>query len=207
MGGDLYDSKRLPDGKLLCIVADVSGKGMGAALLMSNILASFRILYESEGFELSRAVKRVSLQMHRYSASGDFATLFLGVLDPDNNQIKFVNAGHNPPLLIRSDGKVEFLETSGLMIGAFDFADWTEETVRLEKDDLLFVFSDGVTEAERDDEQYGDERMEQLVADARTKNPRDIVDLLMDDINEFMGDAPRSDDITIFLIKRNKDDI
>ncbi len=204
VGGDLYDMELLPDGKLLFMVADVSGKGLGAALLMSNILASFRILYESEDFELSQAVKRVSLQMHRYSASGDFATLFIGVVDPDKNQIKFVNAGHNPPLLIRSDGKIEYLETCGLMIGAFDVADWTEETVQLEKDDLLFIFSDGVTEADRDDEQYGDERMEQLVADARTKNPREIVDLLMDDINDFMGDAPRSDDITIFLIKRRE---
>ncbi len=203
VGGDLYDIERLSDGRLLFMVADVSGKGLGAALLMSNILASFRILYESEDFVLKQVVKRVSLQMHRYSASGDFATLFIGIVDPDKNQIKFVNAGHNPPLLVRNAGKVEYLETSGLMIGAFDFADWTEGVVQLEKDDLLFVFSDGVTEAQREEIQYGDERMEQLVVKARMKHPREIVDYLMDDINDFMGDAPRSDDITIFLIKRN----
>jgi len=204
VGGDLYDIELLPDGRLLFMVADVSGKGLGAALLMSNILASFRILYESEDFELGKAVKRVSLQMHRHSTSGDFATLFIGVVDPDKNQIKFVNAGHNPPRLVRADGTIEYLETSGLMIGAFDFASWTEGIVELAQNDLLFIFSDGVTEAERDEVQYGDERMEQLVVNIRDKHPRKIIDHLMDDINNFMGDAPRSDDITLFQIKRIK---
>jgi serine phosphatase RsbU (regulator of sigma subunit)/pSer/pThr/pTyr-binding forkhead associated (FHA) protein len=204
VGGDLYDIELLPDGRLLFMVADVSGKGMGAALRMSNILASFRILYESKDFELCRAVERVSLQMHRYSAPGDFATLFIGLAEPNENRIRFVNAGHNPPLLVRANGTIEYLETSGLMIGAFDFASWTEGMVELAKNDLLFVFSDGVTEAERDDVQYGDERMEQLIVNMREKHPRKIVGHLMDDINDFMGDAPRSDDITIFQIKRVK---
>jgi len=206
VGGDLYDMELLPDGRLLFMVADVSGKGMGAALLMSNILASFRILYKADDFELCQVVKNVSLQVLRHSPSGDFATLFIGLVDPEKNQIQYVNGGHNPPLLVRSNGSIEYLETTGLMIGAFDFAEWTMEEVKLENDDLLFVFSDGVTEAERDDEQYGDERMEKTITKTRNKHPREIVDLLMDEINNFMGDAPRSDDITVFLIKRHRDD-
>ena len=202
VGGDLYDVKMMPDGRVVFMVADVSGKGLGAALLMSNILASFRILYESEGFDLIDAVGRISIQMHRYSASGDFATLFIGVTDPNSNLIRFVNAGHNPPVLVRSDGKMEHLDSSGTMIGAFDFCNWTEDSVEMSDGDLLFVFSDGVTEAEKDEDQYGDDRMEQFIVKERRHPVRQIVDSLMGDIDKFMGEAPRSDDITMLIVKR-----
>jgi sigma-B regulation protein RsbU (phosphoserine phosphatase) len=202
VGGDLYDTKMLPDGSVLFLVADVSGKGMGAALLMSNILASFRILYESERFDLIRAVEQASLQMYNYSASGDFATLFIGVIDSATNTIRFVNCGHNPPVLVRRDGTVEHLDPSGTMIGAFDFCRWTERTVEILPEDVLFVFTDGVTEAERDDNQYGDERLERLLVVKRKMPAEQVVGAVMDDINEFMGSAPRTDDITMLIIKR-----
>ncbi len=202
VGGDLYDMKTLPDGQVLFLVADVSGKGMGAALLMSNILASFRILYESEQFDLVRAVERVSLQMYNYSASGDFATLFIGTVAPGSNVVRYVNAGHNPPVLVRRDGTIEHLDASGTMIGAFDFCNWSEDSVELAEGDLLFVFSDGVTEAEGGGDQYGDERMERQLIETRNMRARQIVQSLMDDINDFVGDAPRSDDITMLIVKR-----
>ena len=204
VGGDLYDVKLLPDGRLLLLVADVSGKGMGAALLMSNILASFRILYESSQFDICQAVERVSTQLHRYSAPADFATLFMAVVEPATGQICYINAGHNPPLLARKNGTKEFLEPCGIMIGAFDFADWQPRTIQFDDDDLLFVFTDGVTEADRGDHQYGEERMEDLVMKSRDKSPKEIAAVLMEDINGFMGDSPRSDDITLLLLKRER---
>jgi sigma-B regulation protein RsbU (phosphoserine phosphatase) len=202
VGGDLYDMKMLQDGRVVFLVADVSGKGLGAALLMSNILASFRILYESEEFDLIGSVEKISLQMHRYSASGDFATLFIGVTDPTSNLIRFVNAGHNPPVLVRGDGEMEHLDSSGTMIGAFDFCNWTQDSVEMSDGDLLLVFSDGVTEAQKNGDQYGDERMEGFLLKERRSPVRQIVDGLMGDIDEFMGDAPRSDDITMLIVKR-----
>lgn len=202
VGGDLYDFKRLPDGRLLFMVADVSGKGMGAALLMSNILASFRILYASKRFDLMMAVQRVSEQLLKYSDPGDFATLFVGLIESDGTTVEYINAGHNPPLLVKADGTHQMLEASGIMIGAFDGADWERQTVELAPGDLIFVFSDGVTEAERDDEQYGEQRTEQMVINARDMSSAEIVDCLMKDVNTFMGDAPRSDDITILTVKR-----
>jgi len=203
VGGDLYDLALLPDERLLFMVADVSGKGMGAALLMSNILASFRILYDNSQFDLSMAVKQVSMQLFNHSAPEDFATLFLGLVDPKEDTIMFCNAGHNPPLLVRKEGKVEYLEACGTMIGAFNFSDWTEETVKMYNGDLLIVFTDGVTEAERNGQYYGDERTERLVTSLRHQPPHEIARCLTDDIKKFVQDSPRSDDITMVLLKKD----
>jgi sigma-B regulation protein RsbU (phosphoserine phosphatase) len=202
VGGDLYDVTVLPDGRLLFYVADVSGKGMGAALLMSNILASFRILYADADFDLKRAVEHVSVQLQRYSAPEDFATLFIGVLDKEASTIAYINAGHNPPLLVRRQGKLEFLQPSGMMIGAFDFSAWTEQSETLTPGDLLFIFTDGVTEAMKGDEQYSDQRLEKLVVASRDLPPDALARKLVDDIDAFVGDAPQSDDITLLILKR-----
>ncbi len=204
VGGDLYDLAMLPDGRLLLLVADVSGKGMGAALLMSNILASFRIMYQDPQFNLCRAVRQASWQLFNYSSPDNFATLFIGVVDPRSNTLTFVNAGHNPPLLISRDGTLKYLQASGTMIGAFGQGDWAEETVPMAPEDLLFVFTDGVTEAERGDDLYGDERTEQLVVGLRHLSPEEIAVRLLQDIKTFVKDSPRSDDITMLLVKRDK---
>jgi serine phosphatase RsbU (regulator of sigma subunit) len=204
VGGDLYDLDLLPDGRLLFMVADVSGKGMGAALLMSNILASFRILYNERQFDLSKAVNQVSMQLFNHSASDNFATLFIGLVNPKEDMMTFVNAGHNPPLLVRKDGKIEYLEASGTMIGAFDFSGWAEERVKLSHGDLVFVFTDGITEAVRGEEFYGEERIERLVTDTRDNSPEEIAHRLLDDIKAFVKESPRSDDITMLLIKKDR---
>jgi len=202
VGGDLYDMKLLNDGRFLFMVADVSGKGMGAALLMSNILASFRILYETECVDLKKAVEMVSLQLFNISLPGDFATLFIGLLDPATGKVDFVNAGHNPPLLLRQDGRMEKLEPGGTMIGAFDFVTWEADSVQLSEGDLIFIFSDGVTEADNGEEQFGDDRTEKYILETDHATPEKIILELMNDIETFMNDAPHSDDITMLALKR-----
>jgi serine phosphatase RsbU (regulator of sigma subunit) len=202
VGGDLYDLASLHDGRVLFLLGDVSGKGMGAALLMANILASFRILHHEKDFSLARAVKQMSTLLFRYSMPSDFATLFAGIIDPRTHTLTFVNAGHNPPVLVRSDGSVEHLEPSGTMIGAFDFTDWTEDTRTFHAGDLLFIYSDGVPEAQGKDNQFGDERMERLIIDSRRDPLPMITERLMKDIESFVADTPRSDDITMLLLKR-----
>ena len=203
VGGDLYDMKLLDDGRLLLMVADVSGKGMGAALLMSNILASFRILYQTPQFDLLQAVCQVSNQMLKFSDPGDFATLFIALAEPGGT-LRYVNAGHNSPLLVRVDGSMEKLEPSGPMIGAFDFAPWCEQTSALASGDLMLIFSDGVTEATGPGGLFGDERTERRVCASRAKSARGLIDDLMSDIDEFVGDTARSDDITIMVLKRTR---
>lgn len=205
VGGDLYDVTVLPDGRLVFLVADVSGKGMGAALLMSNILAAFRILYAAPGFNIEEVVNQVSRQMLKYTAPEDFATLFIGVVSPENNTLQYLNAGHNPPLLVRNDGSIEFLKPTGMgtMIGVFDFSVWQVEQAQLAPGEFVFVFTDGVTEATRgDQQQYGDQRLECLAVARREETPAAIAKYLMDDVEGFVGDAPRSDDITLLIVKR-----
>jgi sigma-B regulation protein RsbU (phosphoserine phosphatase) len=204
VGGDLYDMRLLKDGCLLFMVADVSGKGMGAALLMSNILASFRVLFEDSEADLGSAVRTVSQQVFRFSDPGDFATLFIGLLDPRRCTVRYINAGHNPPLVLRADGSSEYLKASGVMIGAFDDMTWEEGLLTLAAGDLLLVFTDGVTEAEGEDEQYGEERLEQLVRTSHEAQPQDVVERLMTDIGDFVGNRPQSDDITMMCIKRTE---
>ena len=202
VGGDLYDLALLPDGRLVFLVADVSGKGLGAALLMSNILASFRIQYSYQDFDLIKAVRHVSLQLHKYTAAEDFATLFIGLVDPQNHSLSYINAGHNPPLIAKKDGSIQWLGPSGTMIGAFDFSDWQSEKTKFESGDLLFVFSDGVSEASNKGNHYGEDRMQGIIVGSRGLPPKDIAGKLFDDITKFVQDEPRSDDITMLIIKR-----
>ncbi|UCD63262.1 MAG: SpoIIE family protein phosphatase [Candidatus Zixiibacteriota bacterium] len=202
VGGDLYDLATLPDGRLAFVIADVSGKGMGGALLMSNILASFRILYGDPGFTLERVIRQVSKQLFRYSAPEDFATVFAGVLDAATHRLSFVNAGHNPALLVRRDGRVQCLEASGIMIGAFDAADWMEESVQMDPGDTLLVFTDGVVEADKDDCHYGDERLQKLVCENRCRSPEDLINCVIQDVVEFVDNSTTSDDITMLAIRR-----
>ncbi|MBD3403532.1 SpoIIE family protein phosphatase [candidate division GN15 bacterium] len=202
VGGDLYDFAPLSDNRLLFLVADVSGKGMGAALLMANILASFRILYDQDSFGLLKSVEKVSMQMFNYSDPGDFATLFVGILDPATGGMTYINAGHNPPMLARADGSVELLDASGTMIGAFNFNTWSEETTTFAPGDVLFVFSDGVTEAEGPDGQYGEERTQESLLRARGGAPAEITTAIRRDIEAFIQGASQSDDVTMLVVKK-----
>ncbi len=203
VGGDLFDIAELPDGRLLFLVADVSGKGMGASLLMSNILASFRILYDDKECDLVKAVKQISKQLVAYSRAEDFATLFIGTIDNKTHKLSYVNAGHNPPVLLRKSGEVTYLEPSGIMIGAFDFAEWTEDSLDMQNEDMLLVFTDGVVEADKYGELYGDERLEKLVKKMTEYAPKKVVDIVVKDVLDFVLDSPRSDDITMLALKRN----
>jgi len=204
VGGDLYDVAILPNGCLMFLIADVSGKGMGAALLMSHILASFRILYDDEHFNLSRAVKKVSDQLHAHSGSENFATLFIGIVNPHDHKLTYINAGHNPPLLVRESGKLEHLDPQGTMIGAFDFSSWEPDTVVFHPGDFLVTFTDGVTEAGIEDEEYSDERLEALVVAKRGESPSSLARIIVDDVDSVTRGTTRSDDITMVILKRDE---
>ncbi len=202
VGGDLYDMHVMPDGKLLFMVADVSGKGMGAALLMANILASFRILYNQPDFNLCDTVKKVSRQLVRHSDSGNYATLFIGLLDPETHKVCYVNGGHNPPMLVKGDGSFKLLDESGIPIGAMEFDVWPEGHVTMDKNDFILIFTDGITEAESVIGQYGEERLEKFTAKNSHLTADKICDNILEDVLNFVEDYPRSDDITMMIVQR-----
>jgi len=203
VGGDLYDAALLRDGRVLILLADVSGKGMGAALLASNILSAFRMLRGNSDFDVAEATTRVNAQLHGSSRSGDFATLFLAVLDANSHTLTYVNAGHNSPLLVRNDGKIEYIEATGMPIGVFDGVGWESRTVTLAAGDRLLVFTDGIPEAINAAEDfYSDERLEKFTVDHRAEPPDAFATALINDVSNFVGDAPRSDDITLILLQR-----
>ncbi len=202
VGGDLYDIRKLKDGRILISMADVSGKGMGAALLASNILASFRILYDTPDFDILDAVRRVSAQLLTFSRPGDFATLFIGILQPEKHHIQYVNAGHDPPMLVRNDGCIEMLEASGLPIGVLDMPAWKTETVDLKPGDFLFAYTDGITEALNEkNELFGEERLRALLIESGGQSPGILTEKIARDVRDFIGDVPQSDDITLFVLR------
>ena len=205
VGGDLYDAALLRDGRVLILLADVSGKGMGAALLASNILSAFRMLRGNTDFDVAEATTRVNAQLHGSSRSGDFATLFLALLDANNHTLTYVNAGHNSPLLVRNDGTIEYIEATGMPIGVFDGVGWESRTVTLAAGDRLLVFTDGIPEAINAAEDfYSDERLEKFTVDHRAEPSDVFATALINDVSQFVGDAPRSDDITLVLLQREQ---
>jgi sigma-B regulation protein RsbU (phosphoserine phosphatase) len=202
VGGDLYDICKLKDGRFLILMADVSGKGMGAALLASNILASFRILYDIPDFDILDAVRRVSAQLLSFSRPGDFATLFIGILQPDKHHIHYVNAGHDPHLLVRSDGRIEMLKASGLPIGVLDMPGWKAVSVDMKPGDFLFAYTDGITESLNEKNEYfGEERLRALLLESAGLGPESLAEKIVCEVQDFIGDVPQSDDITLFVLR------
>jgi sigma-B regulation protein RsbU (phosphoserine phosphatase) len=204
VGGDLYDVAQLADGSFLLLLADVSGKGMGAALLMSNVLAAFRILYGSEDLSLLEMTSRVSGQLVRSSRPEDFATLFICRLYPQTHTLRYLNAGHNPPMMVRNSGELEELESSGIPIGAFDLSSWRESTLQFGAGDLLFMFTDGISEAVNPQgEMYQDRRLKGFLLNSRHQSPEELTESVLDEIRAFMGSASQSDDITTLALRRD----
>jgi len=204
VGGDLYDIARLSDGRILILLADVSGKGIGAALLASNILAAFRALYNSRKFDILEAACAVSEQLLAFSRPGDFATMFAGLLDPVNNKFHYVNAGHNPPILARNNGSLEHLEASGIPIGMLPVKNWCEESIEIQPGDSIVIFTDGIPEAaDSKGEQFGEEKLEETIQKNREKNPRELLQSILAQVDNFIGDQPQSDDISIIVLNKN----
>lgn len=201
VGGDLYEVARRPDGRLTVVVGDVSGKGMGAALLMSNVSASLRVLNE-EGLALAHLMRRLNQQVFRSTATTHFVTLFLGFLDGPEGRLDYVNGGHNPPLLLLPDGTMRELESTGLPVGLFDDGRFETAATDLPPGSLLCVFSDGITEAARDEDFFGEER---LAAALRARFDLPLAEIsagVLDELNRFLAGGPAGDDMTLLLLRR-----
>jgi serine phosphatase RsbU (regulator of sigma subunit) len=201
VGGDLFDFHVRDDGHIIVLVGDVSGKGMGAALLMSSTLSSARVLYdECEGpLEL---VRRLNSILCRGSDGRSFVTLFAGCLDPASGRLRYVNAGHPEPHVARA-GRSRTLEATGIPVGMLSSFTWQEMETTLEPGDLLVLFSDGIPEAQREGEFFDTERVTAavLAAEAEPSVER-AADAIIARIDEFAAGEHRADDVTLVLLRR-----
>jgi sigma-B regulation protein RsbU (phosphoserine phosphatase) len=199
--GDLYDAERLDDGTICITVGDVSGKGIGSALLMSHVIASMRVLY-GESLDPATLVYRLHRQILSSSDPSHYATLFFARLDPANHQIAYVNAGHNPPMLLSADGVLRTLEPTGHPIGLLEESTYEIGQEELAPGELLCIFSDGITEATSADEFYGEERLLACLQGSQHAPLEEIASSIFQSLEDFQGSTPQSDDITLLLMRR-----
>ena len=203
VGGDYYDFIAYPDGRVAMLVGDVSGKGMPAALLMSSLQARVQVLFE-DPTDLAALVTRLNRNVTSNCPGNRFISFFIGVLDPATGEMVYVNAGHNPPLLVHSNGTVEELEGTGLLLGIMPKATYEQRSCRLDLGDVIVLFSDGVTEAVRPDtdEQFGEERVAQILAEQSCNSAKEIIEAIIAKVNEFTVGSPPADDITLVVARR-----
>ncbi len=202
VGGDLYLCVRRPSGRILLAVGDVSGKGMAAALSMGAATMLLRILARLGG-EPMHVLEEMHEHLRETLPVERFVTLFVAEYEPKTGKLLYASAGHEDALVIRGNGSVDRLRSTGLPSG-FDFdCEYGQGDATLEEGDLLVIYTDGVTEATTDgDRFYGSEGAERVLVAARHETLDRIQTLLLEDIHEFLAHQHASDDITLLLMRR-----
>ncbi len=201
VGGDYYDFIEIENKKLAFCLADITGKGIPASLLMANLQASLRgqILMDKcckDSVTFSNNI------LYYNTASNKFATLFTGILKPDEQKITYCNAGHNNPFLIKKNNDVIRLNKGGVIIGIMPSGIYEEEDINFTSGDLLFIFSDGITEAMNNEEkEFEEERLQQLLLEIKHKPAEEIIEIVFDTVTKFTEGQPQMDDMTIVVIK------
>jgi sigma-B regulation protein RsbU (phosphoserine phosphatase) len=199
IGGDFFDLYDLPDGSFGFAVADISGKGVPAALLAAALQGAFAA-YATGGPSPAEAIIVGNAVLYgRFE--GKFATMFYGIVSPDG-RFAYCNAGHNPPLLVKTNGEMSKLDIGGCVLGLFADNHYEEGRVSLDPGDLIVLFSDGLPEAiDPEGNEFGDARIEALVAQNLGLAPSALLDLIMQEVNQFSAGAPPRDDLTIFVLR------
>ncbi len=202
VSGDLFGFWPRPDGKWLCAIADVSGKGVGPGLLMSA-LQTYLEAWADAQLPTDDLAKKLSVSLAHRTTPNRFITAFIFVIDPDTGKIQFTNAGHNPGLLVRKDGSVEKLSSHGMPLAMLPGNAYQKEQKLLHDGDLLFLYTDGITEAvSPDGEDFDLPRLEAFVSANRTLPLQELEHRLMDDLEAFTRHAPATDDRTVVIVRR-----
>ena len=201
VGGDFYDFYKLNDHTLAFLVADVSGKGIPAAMFMMNAKAIIKDLAES-GLSANEIFTRANEKLCENNESGMFVTAWMAILDLDTGVMQFTNAGHNPPLLKRANGEFEYLRTrAGLVLAGMEGVKYRIGELTLSAGDRLFLYTDGVPEATNaENKLYGEERLIGFMNRSSELEATELLRELKANIDEFVGDAPQFDDITMLML-------
>lgn len=203
VGGDFYDYFRIDDTHFGFTMADVSGKGVPAALFMAVSRTLIKAI-GMRGISSDECMRIVNDMLCEENVENMFVTVFYGIYDTETNTIDYTNAGHNPPYIQHADGTQTMLPAVGnVALGVIGGMPYTNNSVTLQKGDSLVMFTDGVTEAfNPKGEQYGESRLEPLLCTLAGKSSKDIVDGINNAVSEFAAEEPQSDDITILTITR-----
>ncbi len=203
VGGDYFDFINTPDGGHLLAIADVTGKGVPASLLMANLQSMLHALAPID-VTLNEASGSINDIIHKNTPADKFITFFWGKIFPDGKRLRYVNAGHNPPIMFRKGSdEPELLEAGGVILGAMPtLMPYEASDIELQSGDLIVFFTDGVTEAMNPEqtEEYEEERLTECIRKNRDKSSEDIQQAIIDDINEFSNNI-QYDDITIIVMK------
>ncbi len=202
VSGDYFDYFVRPDGRVYFVIADVSGKGITAALIMASLATAFNI-FTKEDPTPAELVSKVNQTLAPKTSPNKFATLFAGVLDPVNHTVRFVNAGHTPPIVIRKEG-CDTLTQTDMVVGLFAGAGYKDQQVELGVGDSLVIFTDGIIEAENEaGEELGHPAVCEMVKGWHTRPAPELLEALETDVRRYAGTRPLGDDVTILSLYRN----
>lgn len=199
VGGDAFDYFAIGEDRMGLAIADVSGKGVPAALLMSSMLATLRAFCDGR-LPIPEAIHHLNQSVVRTVSGGKFVTLFYAELHAHSGLLRYVNAGHNYPLLRRADGTLVELSEGGLPVGIMEHAPYAQGEARLGPGDALLLFSDGITEAlDGQRREFGDERLQALWRGLAPSTPFAAIDQVMTQVGQFRGAAEQNDDMTVVV--------
>ena len=202
VGGDLLDFIRISEKKFGIAVGDVAGKGLSAALLMAKLQSTIHALVY-DYTSLSELGSRLNKIFHRDSLPKIFASMIYAELDLETNNIKFINAGHYPPIIIREQ-KIERLQKVAPALGIILESDFPEQIISLSQNDFLVIYSDGLTEAQNETgEFFGEERLEELVKNVYSKSAQQLGEFILSNVDQFIGKTPAHDDLTLVIVKKS----
>ena len=202
VGGDLLDFIKLSENRFGIAIGDVAGKGLSAALLMAKLQSSIRALVYDH-LSLSELGIKLNRIFHRDSLPKIFASMVYAELSTNSGIIKFINAGHYPPILIRKE-KIEQLHKDAPALGIILESPFREKVISLEPDEFMVVYSDGLTEAQNESgEFYGEERLIKLMKNAAVKSSEQLGDFILSDVDLFIGKTPAHDDLTLVILKKS----
>jgi phosphoserine phosphatase RsbU/P len=202
VGGDYYDVVPASENKYVFVIADVSGKGTPASLLMSNVQAAVQA-FVPMNLPLGEMTGKINNLIYKNTGADKFITFFWGMLDPERKTFRYVNAGHNQPFLLRSNGTVERLTEGGLILGIMQtIAPYSEGEVELHPGDSIILFTDGVSEAmDINDVDYTEERLQEFITPLKNLSAKEMREQIVSEIRRHTADAVQSDDITLLVLR------
>lgn len=201
MSGDFYDIIPMKDGKWAFIMADVSGKSIPAAMLMSNFQASVRTIFQFSD-NLAWIIENLNQMIMRQTTADRFITVFAAIYDSSSGTIDYVNAGHNPPFILRKSKEFKLLDKGGIFLGVLPW-EYEKNTLKLEEDDLLVIYTDGLVEAMNEkEEEFELKRLEQLVKAHQHQKLDDLKETIIDAVRSHVGSQLLDDDFTLMLLRK-----